>query len=202
MGFVNYFETALIIVVVCVIVSKALYSWTATGVFPIVIGRGRGAWRVIELLSFLALILWMVEVFLRAQRSRHDLFPDPVGLPVLQTPAAGIIGAVLLAIGLIPFILAFVNFGTSWRIGIDRKTPGALVTGGIFRVTRNPIYVGFILFSFGIFLINATWFFLIFTLLALVAIHFQILREEAFLKKQYGADYAAYCARTARYLVW
>ncbi len=202
MGLLNYFQIALLILVLCVIVSKALSSWAATGVFPIVIGRGKGAWRIIELLSFLALVLWVVEVFLRALRARFDLFPDPVGLALLHTQAVRTIGVALMVVGLVPFILAFVNFGTSWRIGIDRKTPGELVTGGIFTVTRNPIYVGFILFFCGIFLINATWFFLIFALLAMVAIHFQILREEEFLKTQYGADYAAYCARTARYLIW
>jgi protein-S-isoprenylcysteine O-methyltransferase Ste14 len=202
MGFLNYFQIALIIVVVCVIISKALSSWAATGVFPIVIGRGNGAWRIIELLSFLALILWVVEVVLHALRTRFDPFPDPVGLAVLHTQTARISGEALLIAGLIPFILAFVHFGTSWRIGIDRKTPGALVTGGIFAVTRNPIFVAFILFFFGMFLINGTWFFLIFALLAVVAIHFQILREEEFLKKQYGADYTAYSARTARYLIW
>ena len=202
MGFLNYFQIALIVVIICVIVSKALYSWAVTGVFPIVIGRGKGPWRIIELLSFLALVLWVVEVLLRALRAPVDLFPDRVGLAVLETQAARLIGLALMIAGLIPFLLAFVNFGTSWRIGIDRQTPGALVTGGIFSVTRNPIYVAFILFFFGIFLVNGTWFFLIFAVLAVVAMHFQIVREEEFLKKQYGAEYAAYCARTARYLIW
>jgi len=31
-------------------------------------------------------------------------------------------------------------------------------------------------------------------------IHRQILREEAFLKKQYGGEYAAYCAKVRRYI--
>jgi protein-S-isoprenylcysteine O-methyltransferase Ste14 len=179
-----------------------LYSWAATGVFPIVIGRGRGAWRILELLSLLAVVLWVVEVLLRALRAPVDFFPAPVGIAVLQTQAARSIGLTLIVAGLIPFFLAFVTFGTSWRIGIDRKTPGALVTGGIFALTRNPIYVAFILFFFGVFLANGTWFFLIFAVLAVVFIHFQIVREEEFLKKQYGAEYAAYCARTARYLIW
>ena len=123
-------------------------------------------------------------------------------LGFFQTDAARIIGVALILIGLIPFILAFVNFGTSWRIGIDRQTPGVLVTGGIFSLTRNPIYVGFILFFFGIFFLNSTWFFLIYALLAVVAIHFQVLREEEFLKKQYGQSYEEYSRRVARYLFW
>ena len=202
MSFLNYFQLALIVLVVCVIVTRALYSWLATGVNPIVIGRGHGAWRVIEVLSLLALILWVLEVLLRAVQSRFDPFPDRVPAGFLQTQFVKTLGAMLVSFGLIPFILAFINFGSSWRIGIDRKTPGELVTGGIFAVTRNPIYVAFILFFFGIFLINGAWFFLIFALLAIVAIHFQILREEEFLKKQYGESYVDYCRRAARYLIW
>ena len=123
-------------------------------------------------------------------------------LGFLQTQAAKTLGVVLILLGMIPFVLAYVSFGTSWRIGIDQDTPGSLVTGGIFAITRNPIYVGFILFLLGIFLLNGTWFFLIFTLLAVVAIHFQILREEEFLRKHYGQSYEEYCKRAARYLTW
>jgi protein-S-isoprenylcysteine O-methyltransferase Ste14 len=202
MGFLNYFQIALVVIVVCVIANKVVHSWRATGVFPIVIGRGQGIWRIIEVLGFLALILCAIEVLLRAFRLRFDLFPDPVNVSWLQTQPIRFVGVALIIIGLVPFILAFVNFGTSWRIGIDRETPGALVTGGIFAVTRNPIFVAFLLFLFGIFLINGTWFFLIFALLAVVAIHFQILREEEFLKQQYGQSYANYCRRAARYLIW
>jgi protein-S-isoprenylcysteine O-methyltransferase Ste14 len=202
MTFFNYLQIALVVIVVCVIATRAISSWIATGVNPIVIGRGQGSWRVLEFFSFLAVIAWVIEVLLRALGSRFDISPDAVGVAQLHTQAVRITGVALLIIGMVPFILAFVNFGTSWRIGIDRKTPGTLVTGGIFAVTRNPIFVAFILFFFGIFLINGTWFFLIFALLAVVAIHFQILREEDFLKKQYGADYAEYHRRTARYIVW
>src|SRR5438093_5242247 len=136
MGFLNYFQIAAVVIFVCVVVTKALYSWTATGINPIVIGRGKGAWQIIELLSFLALILWVFEVLVRALQLRFDLFPDVLNVGFLFTQAARTVGVFLMVLGMIPFILGFVNFGTSWRIGIDRKTPGSLVTGGIFAVTR------------------------------------------------------------------
>ena len=202
MTFFNYFQLIVMLIVLGVIVSKAIYSWRVTGIFPIVIGRGKGKWRLLEGLAFLALIVWITEILLRAFRARFDISPDRLHLGFFQTDAARIIGVALILIGLIPFILAFVNFGTSWRIGIDRQTPGVLVTGGIFSLTRNPIYVGFILFFFGIFFLNSTWFFLIYALLAVVAIHFQVLREEEFLKKQYGQSYEEYSRRVARYLFW
>jgi protein-S-isoprenylcysteine O-methyltransferase Ste14 len=202
MGFFNYFQIAVLVIVLCVIVIKAVHSWSATGVNPIVIGRDKGKWRILEVASSLALILWVVEVSLRAFHSRFDVFHGGLHVGFLNTSAAKTLGVVLVLLGLIPFVLAYVSFGTSWRIGIDQDTPGSLVTGGIFAVTRNPIYVGVILFFFGIFLLNETWFFLVFAVLAVVVIHFQILREEEFLKKQYGDSYAAYCVRAARYLIW
>jgi protein-S-isoprenylcysteine O-methyltransferase Ste14 len=202
MSFFNYFQIIVLLLVISVIIGKALYSWRATGIFPIVIGRGKGPWRIIEGLSSLALILWVTEALLRAFHSRLDIFPDRLPVGFFETDAAKILGVVVVMLGLVPFILAFINFGTSWRIGIDRKTPGQLVTAGIFSITRNPIYVGFILFFSGIFFINGTWFFLIFAVLAVVAIHFQILREEEFLRKQYGQSYEEYSRRVARYLIW
>ena len=202
MGVLNYFQLATILVVVCAISTKAIYSWSVTGVFPIVIGRGKGPWRTIELLSFVALLLWVSEVLLRAVRSRFDIFPDQINVTLLHSQPVMILGVILILLGLILFLLAFVNFGTSWRIGIDRKTPGSLVTGGVFALSRNPIYVAFISIFVGIFLLNGTWFFLIFALLAVVAIHFQVLREEEFLKKQYGESYEEYCRHAARYLIW
>jgi len=202
MSFFDYFQVIVLLIVICVIVGKALYSWSLTGIFPIVIGRGKGAWRVIELLSFGALILWVTEVLLGAFQSHFDIFPDRINVTLLQLPAVKTIGVLLILLGLILFLLAFFNFGTSWRIGIDRKTPGSLVTGGVFGITRNPIYVAFIAIFSGIFLINGTWFFLIFSLLAVVAIHFQILREEEFLKQQYGESYEEYRRHAPRYLIW
>jgi protein-S-isoprenylcysteine O-methyltransferase Ste14 len=202
MDFLNYFQIGSIVIVVCVVAIKVAYSWAATGVIPIAVLRGQGKWRIVELLSFLSVILWVSEVLLRALPPHRNLFPVTVRLGLLHTRVAHYLGVMLVVIGMIPFLLAYINFGTSWRIGIDRQTPGPLVTGGIFAVTRNPIYVAFILFFFGFFMINGTWFFLIFALLAVVAIHFQILREEEFLKQRYGSSYANYSARTARYLIW
>ena len=202
MDFFNYFQIASIVIVLCIVASKVAYSWAATGVIPIAILRGQGKWLILEFLSSLSVILWVMEVLLRALPPHRSLFPVTVKIGLLHTRLANYVGVMLVVFGMIPFLLAYINFGNSWRIGIDRKTPGTLVTGGIFAVTRNPIYVACILFFFGVLLINGTWFFLIFALLAVVAIHFQILREEEFLKKHYGVSYAEYSARTARYLIW
>lgn len=202
MTFFDYLQISIVVILFVVIATKAIYLRFATGINPIVVGRGKGSWRIVEVLSLGSLVLWMIEVLLHAVHSRYDLFPQPVRVAFMSTGPLKIVGLVLVSVGLITFILALLSFGNSWRIGIDRKRPGTLVTGGIFGITRNPIYLAFDLLSAGMFLINGTWFFLIFALLGAVACHFQILREEEFLRRQYGQDFETYCEQTARYLIW
>lgn len=202
MTFFDYFQIVAVATVVCVIGSKAIYLRVATGINPIVVGRGKGPWRVVEILSLGALVLWLVEVVLHALHSRFDISPELLGFDFLNERPVKLLGFLVAGLGLITLVLAFFSFGDSWRIGIDRRTAGKLVTGGIFSITRNPIYVAFDLLFAGIFLLNGTWFFLIFGLLAAVAIHFQILREEEYLRTSYGESFRAYSERTPRYLIW
>ena len=203
MSLFDYFQIAIIATIVTVIAGKALYLRSTTGINPIVIGRGsEGGWRVVELVGLAALVLWVIEVLLHATHSRFDLFPHDIDLTWLHSPPVKIAGAALAACGLIIFILAFLSFGDSWRIGIDRKTPSTLVTGGIFSITRNPIYVAFDLMFIGLFLMNGTWFLLITAVVAPLAVHSQILREEKFLAQRYVEAYERYRKKTPRYLIW
>jgi protein-S-isoprenylcysteine O-methyltransferase Ste14 len=203
MNFFDYFQIAIIALIICVIAGKAAYLRATTGINPIVIGRAtEGAWRIVELLALVSLVAWLVEVVLHALHSPYDMFPDRVELALLHTQPVRILGATLAGIGFLVFVLAFFSFGDSWRIGIDRKTAGTLVTGGIFSISRNPIYVGFDLLFIGILLMNGTWFFLIFAVLAIVAVHAQILREEKFLTQRYGEAYERYRKEAPRYLIW
>jgi len=202
MTFSDYLQIFIVIIVPCVIAFKAVYLRFTTGINPIVIGRGKGPWRIVEILSLGSLGLWMTELLLHSLHSSHDIFPQAINVAFMRIGPVRIVGLILAGAGLLTFMLAFLSFGNSWRIGIDRKRPGTLVTEGIFRLTRNPIYLAFDLMFIGVFLVNGTWFFMVFGFLAVIACHFQILREEEFLRRQYGDEFEAYRNRTARYLVW
>ena len=202
MTFSDYLQIFIVIIVPSVIAFKAVYLRFTTGINPVVIGRGKGPWRIVEILSLGSLGLWMTEMLLHSLHSSYDIFPQAINVAFLRIGPVRIVGLILAGAGLLTFMLAFLSFGNSWRIGIDRKRPGTLVTEGIFRLTRNPIYLAFDLMFIGVFLVNGTWFFMVFGFLAVIACHFQILREEEFLRRQYGDEFEAYRNRTARYLVW
>lgn len=201
MSFFDYFEIASLILFVLVLVGRASYLRFAANINPIAIGRGKRGFRLVfELYAFFGLAVWMIEVLLYSLHSTFRIFPAPLHTVLIGSPLAKIAGVALVTFAFVILILAFVSFGDSWRVGFDLKTPGKLVTTRIFAVTRNPIYVFLDLWFIGIFLINGTLIFLIFALLAILHLHYQIIQEEKFCASLYGQAYEDYCARTGRYL--
>lgn len=95
---------------------------------------------------------------------------------------------------------SLISFGQSFRIGIDTDRPGRLITSGVFAVSRNPVYVSFASVLLGQFLIFPNWIFLVYLGAATLLFYRQVLREEQYLKKHYGEEYANYCRRVRRYL--
>jgi protein-S-isoprenylcysteine O-methyltransferase Ste14 len=78
--------------------------------------------------------------------------------------------------------------------------PQRLVAEGPYRYTRNPMYLGHIIFMLGLAVTFWSWSALI--LLAARTIRFQtrVLADEARLQSTFGADYAAYRARVKRWI--
>ena len=203
MTFFDCFQITIVGVVVLIIFTKAAYLRLSRNITAIVAGRdSRGLARVFEIAAFAGLVFWMVEVVSYALHSSFRILPAPFHYQLLESFPAKVAGVLLISAGLIVFILAFFNFGDSWRVGVDYETPGALVTRGIFSLTRNPIYVFIDSWFIGTFLINGTLIFLVLAVLAIAAQHWQILREEEFLKQRYGKAYEHYRNKTPRYLIW
>ena len=201
MTFFDYFQIASVAIFLFILVGKILYLRLSRNMNPIAIGGGKKGFRLaFELISFAGLIVWMVELLLYAFHTGFRIFPAPFDVQLVSSPWVKLIGVALVALGLVIFAMAYVSFGDSWRVGFDVKTPGALVTTGIFSISRNPIYLCLDLWFIGIFLINGTLIFLIFAALAVAAMHWQIWQEEVFLSDLYGQPYRDYCRRTGRYV--
>jgi protein-S-isoprenylcysteine O-methyltransferase Ste14 len=81
------------------------------------------------------------------------------------------------------------------------ETSSALVTGGPYRFSRNPIYLGMVLFLVGLNLGLGSWS----PLLAIPAFAFIIERrfiraEEAALLRRFGDEYETYRRRVRRWI--
>ena len=88
----------------------------------------------------------------------------------------------------------------SWRIGIDEKNKTDLISNGLFSLSRNPIFLGMIVSTLGIFLIipDTITFFIAAT--SYIVIQIQIRLEEDHLSKQHGTIYQEYRRKVKRLL--
>ena len=76
-----------------------------------------------------------------------------------------------------------------------------LVQGGIYGLTRNPMYVGNGLIAIGCALIVNAWLFYLVALPLTFLLYASIIAaEEAFLRGKFGAEFDEYCARVHRIL--
>ena len=136
----------------------------------------------------------------------YTVFAAAFGWPLVSTQmffhsnAIAWIGVGLCFIGLLVLVGSLVSFGRSFRVGIDVEKPDKLVTTGVFAISRNPIYVGFALVLVGQFLVFPNWIPLAYLAAGVLLFHRQVLREEGFMRQQYGEDYAEYCRRVRRYV--
>ena len=91
------------------------------------------------------------------------------------------------------------TMGSSFRIGSPRESTG-LKVGGLFRFSRNPMYLG--VFSTLAAAVLCTFNPLVLLLATFIAAahHRIVLAEEEYLKKAFGQEYLAYCARVRRYI--
>lgn len=130
----------------------------------------------------------------------------PEALPLSEADrreAAGVriaIGALLLFGGLLFQAAAMLDLGASWRIGIDEGARPELVTGGLYRFTRNPIFLALIVVLAGYTLLLPTLLSAAMLAGACIAIRQQIAEEETYLLRSYGEQYRVYARRVGRLL--
>jgi protein-S-isoprenylcysteine O-methyltransferase Ste14 len=80
------------------------------------------------------------------------------------------------------------------------KPSSALVTSGPYRLTRNPIYVAFLLAFLGLACaLDNIWFAVLWPVLALVLDLGVVRREERYLEAKFGEDYRTYCRGVRRW---
>ena len=112
-----------------------------------------------------------------------------------------IAGLMLVLIALIVIILAILTFRRADTSVEPWRPTSTIITGGVFSVSRNPIYLAFCWAIIGIGLIlNSWWVLLSFIPAATVITVFVIKREEAYLQAKFGEEYRRYQSRVRRWL--
>lgn len=124
----------------------------------------------------------------------------PFEWPLVLRGIAGL-GFVVAGVG---FAIAGVRSFARAKTTVNPTKPAAtssLVVTGVYRFTRNPMYLGMLLVLLGwaVYLANAVAFLLV-PLFVLYISRFQIVPEERVLYEKFGAEFTAYKARVRRWL--
>ena len=126
----------------------------------------------------------------------HWLVPLSLG----PFPGQTVLGGALAALGVIPVAAAVVQFIRAGTNIPTYRPAVALVTDGLYRFSRNPIYAGLLTGLAGLALIlDNPWLLALVPVCSVVLTLAVIRPEERHLAARFGADYRAYCARTRRW---
>jgi protein-S-isoprenylcysteine O-methyltransferase Ste14 len=87
--------------------------------------------------------------------------------------------------------------GGSWGVDVP---PDSIVDSGPYRYTRNPMYLGHLIFMAGLAITFRSWFALVLLVARAVWFHGRVLKDEQRLEARFGGDFAAYRQNVKRWL--
>ncbi len=184
-----WFAKAVIILASIVMVAIRAPHGQRSLQIPVVKSR-KGALEVILLtiawLTFLLTLVWVATpVFASAD---YPLRPVPL-----------VAGTLLLALGLWLFHRSHTDLGTNWSITLQVREKHRLVTEGLYRRVRHPMYLALLIYSAGQALVLPNYFVGPSYGVAMVLVFaLRVGPEERMMVEEFGSDYEAYRERTKR----
>jgi protein-S-isoprenylcysteine O-methyltransferase Ste14 len=110
-----------------------------------------------------------------------------------------VLGALVFGFSLWLFRRTHKDLGKNWSVTLEIKDKHKLITGGVYRYVRHPMYSAFFLWALAQLILIPNWIagpagFIGFGIL----FAFRVGREEGMMLDTFGEEYRAYSARTAR----
>jgi protein-S-isoprenylcysteine O-methyltransferase Ste14 len=110
-----------------------------------------------------------------------------------------IAGVVCFVLGLWLLRQSHADLGTNWSITLELQDDHMLITSGVYRHVRHPMYAALLLYSAGQTLVVPNWIAGPSYLIALaMLVAFRLGPEERMMQKKFGAAYDAYASQTKR----
>ena len=124
-----------------------------------------------------------------------------VVLPLGGRPATAVAGAVLAALGLALNFAAVAAVIRHRTTIVPHHPVATLLTGGAYRLSRNPMYTGLAIAYPGLALVFGSWWPLALWPPVMVAVRQLVIRpEERYLTQRFGQTYTDYQSRVRRWL--
>jgi len=123
-----------------------------------------------------------------------------IGFSIFRAPSwLKLVSLTLWTAGFLLLFAGRLGLGRSFRIGSPKEST-VLQAEGLFRLSRNPMYLGVYatVLAAALYTVNPV---LLLLAIFIIAVHHRIvLAEEKYLRQAFGEAYAEYCRRVRRYL--
>lgn len=172
--------------------------WKTTGINPYKLGSSDSAHDYIGVLFRLALIATSIVVIVFA--FLPGLYKYLIPIFYLEHPALPIVGIALLILAIVWVLIAQIHMQRSWRIGIDEEVKTELIQTGLFKLSRNPIFLGMRIMLLGLFFVLPNAASLVVLIAGDLLIQIQVRLEEEFLMRTHGQAYLRYKTKVRRWL--
>ncbi len=172
--------------------------WKTTGVNPYKLGKSESAHDYVG--TLFRLTIFSVALVVIAFAFLPNLYEYLVPISYLSNATLNIVGQTLLTIAVIWVLVAQVHMQKSWRIGIDEDVKTELVQTGLFKISRNPIFLGMRVMLLGLFLVLPNAATLVILFVGDLLIQIQVRLEEEFLTRTHGKAYLAYQKQVRRWI--
>ncbi len=112
-----------------------------------------------------------------------------------------VVGIMILILNFIVSAAALIHLRDSWRVGVLENQKTDLVTTGIYKYSRNPYFVSYLLMFIAYATLLQNLVLLGFAIIGFGFVHSMIMKEETYLTTEHGNNYLQYKKDTPRYLI-
>ena len=188
-------------------IAKAIYVFLAVGWYVIrypyarrarrarVVRSARGPREIALLLISLTGLGILPMVYVATGFPRAADYPFRPELAWLGAAVAIAAGAMFLA--------THRALGRNWSVSLDVREDHRLITEGVYRRVRHPMYTAFWLWAVAQALLLPNWVAGLSGVVGFGTLYFmRVAKEEQLMLETFGPDYAAYIARTKRLIPW
>jgi len=176
---------------------RGFLLYKRTGINPIKSRKKTGIEGYVENVLKFCFILIVVVIlnFVFIENNYSLLIP----ITYLETSLIAYTGMALSMIGLVFGFVSQLQMGDSWRLGLNENETTQLIDHGIYKFSRNPIYLGYLISNIGFFMLMPNAISLSILALSYVSIAIKIRLEENHLIKKNGLEYERYLKRVRRW---
>lgn len=180
------------------VVLKAMVVGKQIGKSPIVLTTDDSAFGLIGFyvkFAMLALVVYVIMFSVFPQWYRHF---KPI--MVLEHQRLKIAALVLSLASLVWMVVSQNHMRQSWRLGVDLQNKTELISDGVYKISRNPIYVGMLISIAALFIITTNMVTLLISALTIVLVQIQVRLGEEYLTKMHGQEFLNSKQKVRRWL--